>query len=74
MTLILGLTCLTTDHDEGCATSQRLKWDHFPPNKVCRVAQQVRKGEGKIEGIADIFGQMEEVKRCRSERLNTQDL
>ena len=31
----------------GCATSHRLKWGPFPPNEVGRIAQHVRKGEGR---------------------------
>ena len=33
-----------------CSTSHRLKWGPFPPNEVGRIAQHVRKGEGKKEG------------------------
>ena len=33
---------------EDCATSHRLKWDPFPPNEVSKIAQHVRKGEGKF--------------------------
>jgi hypothetical protein len=35
--------------DGGCVTSHRLKWDPFPSNDVGRVAQHVRKGEGRKE-------------------------
>ena len=34
----------------GCATSHRLKWGPFPPNKVGKMAQHVRKGDGRKEG------------------------
>ena len=32
---------------KGCANSHRLKWGPFPPNEVGRIAQHVRKGEGR---------------------------
>ena len=35
--------------DEGCATSHRLKWGPLHPNEVDRIAQHVRKGEGRKE-------------------------
>ena len=34
---------------DGCATSHRLKWGLLPPNAVGRIAQNVRKGEGRKE-------------------------
>ena len=43
---------------KGCATSHRLKWRPFPPNEVGRIAQHVRKGEGKDGGQ----GQCEKVR------------
>ena len=30
-----------------CATNHQLKWGPFPPNEVGRIAQHVRKGEGR---------------------------
>ena len=33
---------------KGCVTIHRLKWGSCPPNEVCRIAQHVRKGEGRI--------------------------
>ena len=33
--------------DEGCATSHRLKWDLLSTNEVGRIAQHVKKGEGR---------------------------
>ena len=32
-----------------CATSHCLKWGPFPPDEVDRIAQNVRKGEGRKE-------------------------
>ena len=32
---------------KGLWTSHRLKWGPLPPNEVGRIAQQVRKGEGR---------------------------
>ena len=32
---------------KGCAISYLLKWGPFPLNKVGRIAQHVRKGEGR---------------------------
>ena len=32
---------------KGCTTSHRLKWGPFNPNEVSRIAQHVRKGEGR---------------------------
>ena len=54
--------CLTADENpgklelgdsliRGCAISHRLKWGPFPPNEVGRIAQHVRKGEGRKEGL-----------------------
>ena len=37
--------------DLGCATSHRLKWGSLPPNEVGRIAQHVRKGEGRKNGV-----------------------
>ena len=34
----------------GCATSHCLKWGPFHPNVVGRIAQLVRKGEGRNKG------------------------
>ena len=36
--------------DEGCATSNHLKWGPLPPNYVGRIAQHVRKGDGRKGG------------------------
>ena len=36
--------------DEVCATSHRPKLSPLPPNEVDKIAQHVRKGEGRIEG------------------------
>ena len=33
--------------DEGCVTSDRLKWDSLLPNELGRIAQHVRNGEGR---------------------------
>ena len=46
---------LTAEENPGkpqlgdCVTSNRFKWGLFPPNKVSRIAQHVRKGEGRKE-------------------------
>ena len=33
--------------DQSCATSHHLRWDPSSPNEVDRIAQDVRKGEGR---------------------------
>ena len=39
----------------GCVTSHLLKWGPIPPNEVGRVAQHIRKGEGRKEA-KDLVG------------------
>ena len=36
--------------DEGTVRRHCLKWGPFPPNEVSRIAQHVRKGEGRKGG------------------------
>ena len=46
--LELRKTSARRPSDEGgCATCHCLNWNHFPPNEVGRIAQHVRKGEGR---------------------------
>ena len=40
---------------KGCETNHRLKWGPFPPNKVGRIAQHVRKGERRMHFLCCIY-------------------
>ena len=52
LTFTLGLrkTSARRQSDEGCATSQGLKWGPLPPNYIGRTTQPFREGGGRRKG------------------------
>ena len=47
--ILWSVVRLSNPVDEGFLTSHLLKWGPFLPNEVGRIAQHVRKGEGRKE-------------------------